>query len=255
MDFTIASWNIHGKRAITKTPFEKVAPALPSLGADILCLQEAHVAARHIPNLNPFHTWDHVLPAHKRNQNIIVSRFPVLSSGEVEFPRTIHWRLENTTWADIAIAGEVLRIYNCHFNVTATGPAVRVGQLRYLINHASIHSGPVVICGDFNTTLPRQPMKRMLSRLFHLQAGRYLYVDGVRVEGDERYILLPIAEEAGFREVTDITKSTWRIAPLDWELFNLKLDWMLVRGLKTPSVQLCPYITDHRAILASCVFE
>lgn len=260
MDFTIVSWNIHGKRYITKTPFAKVAPALGSLGADILCLQEGHVAANHLPSLDPFHTWNHVVPAPRRNilkknQNIIITKFPVADSGEVEFPKDLHWRLENATWANIRVRRQNVRVYNCHFGIVGVGPAIRASQLRFVIEHSASHNGPVVICGDFNTTIPKKGVRRKLTQLFHLEAEKHLYVDGVRSDEDERYVLLPIAEGAGFREVTDITKSTWRAAPLQWELFNLKLDWMLVRGLHTPSVTLCPYITDHRAILASCAFE
>ncbi len=255
MQFSVLTWNIHGKRHITKTNFAKVVPALESLRTDILCLQEAQEARDRLHKIRALWGFEQVFPSRGYNQNVILSRFPVLAHGDVVFPKLVNTWLENALWADIAVAGTVVRVYNCHFGIVGAGPSSREQQLDFICDHAESHKGPVIVCGDLNTTIPRKGLRRKLVQLFHLQPEQKMNVGGKTFDHDERYAIVKVAERRGFREVTDISQATWRVYPFDWELFSLKLDWFLVRGLDTHDVRMYPYITDHRAITAECVLR
>lgn len=252
MQFSVLTWNIHGKRHITKTNFSKVLPALEGLTTDILCLQEAEEARHRLGGIRALAGFGRVFPVRGYNQNVILSRFPVLDHGDVVFPKFVNTWLENALWADIAISGGVVRIYNCHFGIVGAGPSSREQQLHYIFDHAETHVGPTIVCGDFNTIIPKEGPERKLMQLLNLESESRMNVGGEYFEHDERYALVKVAERRGFREVTDITQATWRIYPFEWEPFKLKLDWLLVKGLHTPSVVMHPYITDHRAIRAEC---
>ncbi len=255
MQFSVLTWNIHGKRHITKTNFSEVIPALESIQTDILCLQEAEESRDRLHKIHALSEFEQVFPTTGYNQNVILSRFPVLAHGDVVFPKLVNTWLENALWADIAVSGTVVRVYNCHFGIVGAGPSSREQQLHCICDHAESHSGPVIVCGDLNTTIPKQGFRRKLVQLFHLQPEKKMKIDGKKFNHDERYGLVKVAERRGFREVTDITQATWRVYPFNWELFNLKLDWFLVRGLDTHGVHMYPYITDHRAITANCVLR
>jgi len=252
VDFSFLSWNIQGKRHFTKTRFSKIEPFLRNARADILCLQEAHELGAQLPRFESFKGFNTVLPENERNQNVIISRFPIRTHGELEFPRFANRSLEKALWADIACDGTLMRVYNCHFAIVGVGPSCREQQLQFLLNHAEEHQGPAIICGDFNTTIPAAGIKRILTQIFHLEPNHSMRIGNQYFSEDERYPFARAAEKHGFREATDITKATWRIAPLRWELFKVKLDWMFVRNVETRHVALSPYISDHRAIYAEC---
>lgn len=254
MAFSILSWNIHGTRHYTKTNFKKVAPSLEKAGADIFCFQEAQELREKLDDFNGLRALNRVFSKDADCNNIILSRFPVVSGGEIAFPRFTNISMEKALWTDIAAEDKIIRIYNCHFGILGAGPKQRADQLKFILADSRQHAGPVIICGDFNNTIPPAGVKRKIVQWFHKEANESLMVDGKYFYDDERYILLNIAEKEGFREATDILKSTWCLA-FGWELFNLKLDWLLVRGVITLKVSLGDYISDHRAILAECVIS
>lgn len=249
------SWNVHGRRYITKTNFKKIVPALEEHQADVLCLQEADEVRTKLHRVQALSDYDAVIPTRGFNHNIILSRFPIKKKGELEFPRMIRTRMENAIWADIQIHGRIVRIYNCHFSLIGAGPSSRERQLHFILDHADTHDGPVIVCGDFNTSIPHAGLKRTMVQLFHFQTSGKMHVEGEHFSDDERYAMVKVAEKRGFREAADITRATWRIHPFPWELFRLKLDWFLVRGIETPQVDLHPYISDHRAIHATCLLK
>jgi endonuclease/exonuclease/phosphatase family metal-dependent hydrolase len=255
VQFSILTWNIHGKRSVTKTSFAKIAPALEELEADIMCFQEAHEMRERLSTIPALHTRHRVEPRAGFNQNLILSRLPISERGELSFPELSMRQLERALWADIPVGSKVVRIYNCHFGIFGSNSTVRAHQLRFVLNHAESHSGPVIVCGDLNTTIPLKGMQRKMVQFLHMQPTNSLYVEGEHVVEDERYAFMKIAERHGFREATDISQPTWRVAPFTWELFKLKLDWLLVRDVETPRVVLHPYISDHKAIHAECLLK
>ena len=117
MQFSILSWNIHGRRHVTKTRFDKIAPALQDLHADVVCLQEAHEAREKLQQMESFRAYHRVVPGRKGfNHNIILSRFPVLHHGEMHFSRFTKRRIEAALWADILVSNrsEILKSLTAH---------------------------------------------------------------------------------------------------------------------------------------------
>lgn len=241
MNFSILDWNIEGSKYYTKTNLKKIIPHLEKSPADIFCLQEAHELREKLPTLTKLKNFNYVFPGNNQNRNIILSKFPIITSGELIFPQPT---LENITWADIKIDEQIIRIYNCHLEITGVGPKHRIDQLKFILEAAGSCSGPIIICGDMNTTIPSAGFSRKFVKWFHRES-----VDDVLTQ-DERHLFLQTAESAGFTESINLSQSTWCIMPLRWEIFKLKLDWFLVRNLSKPEISLGNYISDHRSILA-----
>ena len=86
--------------------------------ADIICLQEVHVPKG--VEVRDFFTgrlpgyeveyYSHV-NAHGSYGNVILSRFPVMDRGKFEFEESSNLAV----YADLDVNGDVLRVYNCHF--------------------------------------------------------------------------------------------------------------------------------------------
>lgn len=250
MNFSLLSWNIQGTSYFTWTKFSKISPFLESSHADIFCLQEAEklrLALDTFPRLKNLHR---VLPRDSHNRNLILSAFPIRESGEIVYVTHRDRLLENTLWATVEIDGSLVKIYNCHLGIVGFGPRERAEQLRLVTRDARQHRGPVIICGDMNTTIPEPGFRRKIIQTFHRQPSESLYVDGQLVESDERYTFLNIAREEQFEEAIDIERATWGVSSLNWDLFGLKLDWLLMRELQKPHITLGDYISDHRSVHA-----
>ncbi|MFA5886206.1 MAG: endonuclease/exonuclease/phosphatase family protein [Patescibacteria group bacterium] len=250
MNFSVLNWNIEGTKYYTSTSLNKITPSLEKSSADIFCLQEAQELREKLSNFNKLQQLNHIFPASEDNRNIILSKFPIISSGELAFPPLTNNPLEKVLWAEIAIETKTLKIYNCHFEIIGVGPQQRASQLAVVLADAKKHIGPVIICGDLNTTIPAAGWGRKFVQWFHKETDASLILDGQCSPLDERYPFVKIAERAGFREALDISQTTWCIKPFYLEIFNLKLDWFFVRDLKTPRISLGAYISDHRSILA-----
>lgn len=250
MNFSLLSWNIQGTSYFTWTNFSKIAPRLESTTADIFCLQESEKLRVHIDSLPRLKNLHRVLPRDAHNRNMILSAYPIRESGEIVYtPRHKHL-LENTLWACVEIDGTLVKIYNCHLGILRFGPRDRVEQLRLITEDARQHNGPVIICGDMNTASPAPGLRRRIIQAFNRQPTSSFYVDGRFVDKDERHTFLDVARQDRFDEMIDLDRATWGISSLNWDLFNLKLDWLLVRELQKPHITLGDYISDHRSVHA-----
>lgn len=253
MNFSVLNWNIQGTKHYTNTNFNKIAPALKKIKADIFCLQEAQELIKLIKNIDELKLFNFVFSDENKNgADVILSRFPILSAGKLELPLLVNGNIYKILWANIKIADDVLKIYNCHLEIIGIGPRERADQLTYILKDAKKHRGPVIVCGDFNTTIPASGFARKIVQWFHQEKNSSLLLDSNYINKDERHFFLSVAKKEGFNEATDISKSTWCISPLKWELFNLKLDWFLSRDIKILKINLGNYISDHRAIFAEC---
>lgn len=259
--FSVLSWNVHGIRFYAKTDFEKILPILHSCTADVVCLQEMPEAKSKLAFMEKLHQCKFVIPTYNNNpsfhgnhnHNVILSRFPIKKSGEITFPEIINkQKLESAIWADVSINKICLRIYNCHFGIIGLGFAERIRQLEVILNHALKFNGPKIICGDMNTTIPKHGLSRKIVQWFYKIPAGSMSCNGDYFEEDERYAFAKKAQEHGFNEATDITKPTWSLPYINYELFNLKLDWFLTKGVQVKNIGLGPYISDHRSIFAEC---
>lgn len=241
------------------TSFEKVLPYLLETSPDVIALQEvcdAELKLASNPGLSKYHVFIPTLNAtvnHGRsgsNYNVILSKYPILKTKEIPLPECGK-NSENCTRVDIQIGQQVLRIYVCHFPIFGVGIATRLRNIAFILSDAEKHAGPVIICGDLNTTIPKSGWRRVIVRLWHQVLRRELVVDGQFIREDEREAFNAAIAKRGFADVLDLDTPTW--SPLkssSWQLFNLKLDWFATKGLQLEKVSLGEYISDHRAILA-----
>lgn len=250
MNFSVLNWNIEGSKYYTSTKLRKVIPHLEKSTADIFCLQEAQELREKIILSDKFSNFNYAFPKNKEDRNIILSKFPIINSGEISFPVTIYSVLEKAIWADIKINEELIRIYNCHLEIVGIGPKQRLEQLNFILEDAKQHQGPVIVCGDMNTTIPAAGYGRKFIKWFHKVASDNLITDQEYLHLDERHFFLKKAELAGFKDAVNLHDSTWCLMPLRWEIFKLKLDWFLIRNIEKPEVSLGKYVSDHRSILA-----
>jgi len=249
----LLSWNIEGTKYYTSTSFKKIKPILETTEADILCLQEGQEFLAKLKEFTKFKNFDHIF-SHLDSDglNIILSKFPIILHGEISLPLRIKTPPGKVLWADIKVNKEIIKIYNCHFGVVGVGPRERANLLKYIFNDSKKYFGPVIICGDLNTTIPASGLKRKIVQLFHKEKNSSLLTSGKYPRADERYSLLNIANKSGFKEAIDISKSTWCLKFLGLKLFKLKLDWFLTRNIKVNKVVLSDFISDHRSVYVEC---
>lgn len=256
MNFSVLDWNIQGKKYYTRTSLKKIKPVLEESEADIFCLQEGREVVDKIKDFAELQKFNYVF-SHEDvdGTNIIISRFPIVSSGTIIPPSFLNKLSGKALWADLKINGRILKIYNCHFGIIGLGPRERAAALKYILADAGKYSMPTIICGDLNTTIPAAGFKRKIVQWFHEEINESMETGGDNPHHDERHYLLDLIRQEKFREVTDSSKSTWVISPLNWEIFSLKLDWFMVRNLETTNVVLGKYISDHRSIFAQCTIN
>jgi len=148
-----------------------------------------------------------------------------------------------------------LRVYNCHFEIHGLGPKERAAALKFILADSKKFSGPTIICGDFNTVVPTVGFGRQFVHWFHDVPASSLLIGSEDYLKDERYSFIKIINEGGFKDVTDIARTTWSAFSIRWEIFHLKLDWFFVRGLKASKAVLGKYISDHRSLLVKCKLD
>jgi len=265
--FQVLTWNVQGIKNYTRTAFDDVAPVIDSFSADILCLQEMPRARDQLVKLKRIRAFHCCISSFNNrclqpsatpepfNHNIIVSRYPIKKWGELRFPRTITKQyLEHVTWADITIRGRTIRVYNCHLAIIGVGIRERQQQISFIFKHAHTFPGPVIICGDMNTTIPKKGIKRRLVQWLHDEPDASMIVNGRCMDGDERYSFSNLAKNFGFNDALKITESTWALPPTGYQLFNLKLDWFFTRNIRTNKILYGKYISDHKPIRVTCSF-
>lgn len=257
----ILSWNIQGNFNWTGfTNFKKVSPSFEETQADILAIQEFSNAEELAPRIENFKNFHKYIPSFNQdetklkkrvNQNVVVSRYPIVHAGEIKFHFKNTYRgIDNITKTDIEVGHKVLRIYNCHFPIFRTSVATRLKMLEVITSDAKTHAGPTIICGDLNTTVADYWWRRLPIRLWHMLPPGYAKIKGRAMETCEaEYIEQNIFKPQGFSEVLDLHTPTFTpFKTTAWQLFKQKLDWFAVKNLKVASAKLHEYISDHRAL-------
>jgi endonuclease/exonuclease/phosphatase (EEP) superfamily protein YafD len=253
MTFSVLDWNIQGKKYYTHTSFKKIQPALEKIDADIICLQEGETIINKLPYFKQAHKYNYIFSREDKDGiNVILSKFKIISSGQINCPSFLDKSTGEVLWAKLEIAGQILKLYNCHFEIHGVGPKERAAALKFILADARRFLGPTIICGDFNTTVPPAGFGRKFVKWFHNVPGSSLLKEGEDCLKDERYSFVKIISRDGFQEMTDITKTTWSAFSIRWEIFNLKLDWFFIRGLKASKAVLGHYLSDHRSVLVKC---
>ena len=269
-DLSVLTWNTMGStwHLIRKTflsglsrrvIYGKMKPFLNDDLSDILCLQEAlpylpNGLKSHLQNLG-FSSISHADSA-KGNSTLIASKFPIIDSGEIMLETPDDFPTKNSVdpsprtclWVDCDINGSRLRVYTCQLRIRGMGIQERLMFLERILSHAQQITYPVIVCGDMNTTIPKQGLARSIVRFIHNEPDDSMVVDGTYHALDERYAFHSVAQRFGFRENIDVEKATWALPYTSWELFGLKLDWFLTKGIERTEYSFGPYISDHRPI-------
>jgi hypothetical protein len=147
------------------------------------------------------------------------------------------------------LATRRFRVYNCYLRVNDQGMAERQEILEQILTHAIDFAGPVFITGDMNTTVPEPKQLRFVVQWLHRVPKPDLQTLGPLALRNEKFLFLETARKYGFEEGSDLNVNTWCIPGFKWELFKLKLDWMLYRGGVNKRHSFGPYIGDHRSII------
>ncbi len=266
---SVLSWNLMGntwyladKLGVSglsrKYTYKKIIKFLDSVSPEVLCFQEA---TKYFPELRNYLfnrgyalKFDH---DKINNSNLIASKIPILNYGilavekqDDSFTHKIPRHVRSCVWVDCKLAETSVRIYNCQFRIRGVGMKERLECLNNVLQHAKSVNLPIIICGDMNTTLPSQGFARNIVKFVHAEPRSSMYIDGVYRTQDERYIFSALANDFGYVDALDIGCSTWALPYTSWELFSLKLDWFLVKDVRSTDYRLGEYITDHRSVLA-----
>lgn len=257
--FSVLSWNVQGKLNLTGyTSFKKIEPYLRNATHDILALQEMPDARVKLKPTGILRSYNAYIPRFNSlrynrergfNQNILLSKHPFIRVSELTFPSWENHPLENCIRADVQIAKIAVRIYVCHFQIFKTGVSTRLRQLERIFADAKRHTGPIIICGDLNTTIPKPGWRRTLTDIWHQEPIDELIINGKLLTSEERSLFKKDILEHGYTEVLGPRTPTW--SPFKtpaWQLFKRKLDWFIIKDLKPLDYKLGEYVSDHRAV-------
>ncbi|MDR0907991.1 MAG: endonuclease/exonuclease/phosphatase family protein [Rikenellaceae bacterium] len=192
---TVMSYNVHGMvkppetggpRSFAPT-MDNIIKAVDSLRPAILCMQEfvttAKYPTQYFETAIPLLAYNiaHYNAASGENTDsgvAIYSRYPIVRSGHLDFAGST----KSTLWADIAVSGDTVRVFNAHLQTTSitdtdqefivnmdfVTDSTRTSKFRQMVGKLrnnfilrasqadslalSIASSPypVVVCGDFN---------------------------------------------------------------------------------------------------------
>jgi endonuclease/exonuclease/phosphatase family metal-dependent hydrolase len=121
VDFNVgkfAMYPSHSRLESVDACRDSVFAYIKSVGADIVCLQEFRgpkgvKVEDYFAKVMPGYNVEHYTHITGRGYfgNVILSRFPVVGQGKFDFEESSN----QAHYADLDIGGEVLRVYNCHF--------------------------------------------------------------------------------------------------------------------------------------------
>jgi endonuclease/exonuclease/phosphatase family metal-dependent hydrolase len=257
--FSILTWNIQGEANITGYTFpKKIRPHLAAATADIIALQECCDPEFLLKETEVLKTYtllsspNNGKTEYPYNDNIILTKHQVIETHDIVFPELGQSRpIENALRADIKINGSIVRIYNCHFPIFRAGPVLRIKLLEYIFEDSKNHAGPIIVCGDLNTTIPKPGLGRLIVKTWHQQPDAELILNGNMINTAEHEIIYQTAGKHGFTESIELPHPTWSpIKSKYWQPMKLKLDWIMVKGMNVTSAVLGPYVSDHRPIEA-----
>jgi len=167
MNYNVRLFNLYNwieNDSVQKNMMEFINTESP----DIISFQEYHPHEKlNLPLYE--HKYEHLSGERFKYGQAIFSKFPIISSGSIEFPNTAN----NAIYADIVKNSDTIRVYNVHLQslrIDANKEAISQENSGRLIKRASetfkmqqfqselflIHKKKspykMVICGDFNNT-------------------------------------------------------------------------------------------------------
>lgn len=212
--------------------------------------------------------------------NAVFSRWPIRRAKAVRLPEGYNWYFDRqrriggrlAVLAELDVAGKPVGVGSVHLENRTHGPG-RQAQLEAVLAEAeAMFPGmPVLLGGDLNTNTFDGRDKDAIRAVAGSPELRRRCLEDVAVwEG-----CLPAAEKMGYRILPDQARPTRRKPLPGGGCLELRLDWLLVRGLEAgesrtvstrredcgfapPGSALAAFsgeeLSDHNAIWASCAF-
>ncbi|OZV67616.1 endonuclease [Winogradskyella aurantia] len=166
MSFNVRQFNLF-EWLSSKTVKEDIIQLIESEQPDILCLQESPRGDKVV--LEGYNQFNATYVSNVRGGLAIYSKFPIISSGSLEFPNTNN----NAIFVDIVKTKDTLRVYNIHLQSSKIDTKVealkkessenllkRIGitfktqqeQSELVLDHKNKCPYKTIIAGDFNNT-------------------------------------------------------------------------------------------------------
>lgn len=146
---------------------KKIAEFIKDKNPDILCLQDYRIDKD--VSFDGYFKFENIIGDKVKNGQAILSKYPIINSGSVEFPDTFN----NAIFVDVVRNTDTIRIYNVHLqslkidvnsdeilNETSEDLVNSVSntfkkqqeQTELFLKHKSNCTYKMIICGDFNNT-------------------------------------------------------------------------------------------------------
>ena len=213
--------------------------------------------------------------------NAIFSRWPIKRAKAVRLPEQYNWYFDRqrriggrlAVLAELDVAGTPVGVGAIHLENRTHGPGRRA-QLSAVLAEAEamFPDMPVILGGDLNTNTFDGRDKDAIRAVAGSPELQRRCLEDV-ADWEE---CLPAAEEAGYRLLPDRAAATRRKPLPGGGHLDLRLDWLLVRGLETgesrtvstrkedcgfalPGSALAAFtgeeLSDHNAVWASCALK
>ena len=213
--------------------------------------------------------------------NAIFSRWPIKRAKAVRLPEQYNWYFDRqrriggrlAVLAELDVAGTPVGVGAIHLENRTHGPGRRAQLSAVLAEAEAMFPGmPVILGGDLNTNTFDGRDKDAIRAVAGSPELQRRCLEDV-ADWEE---CLPEAEEAGYRLLPDRAAATRRKPLPGGGHLDLRLDWLLVRGLETgesrtvstrkedcgfalPGSALAAFtgeeLSDHNAVWASCALK
>lgn len=213
--------------------------------------------------------------------NAVFSRWPILNAKIVRLPEQYNWYHDSqrriggrlAILAELDVAGQRVGVGTIHLENRTHGEGRRI-QLEAILREAeAMFPGlPVILGGDLNTNTFDGRDKKTIQEIADNPALQRRCLEDVR----DWESALPAAEAAGYHLVPEAPVVTRRKPLSGGRHLDLRLDWLLVRGLRAeacrtistrradcgfarPGSALASFageeLSDHNAVWARCAME
>tara|TARA_R110002049_G_scaffold38978_1_gene120331 strand:- start:16761 stop:17792 length:1032 start_codon:yes stop_codon:yes gene_type:complete len=170
--FSLLTYNVRGlneNNEINQKDVDKrIVGFVEDRDTDIVMFQEFSYSDFRNFETYPYHFLGYREGVAKSLQ-LVLSKFPIVNKGYVDFTNT----LNNAMFVDVEYKEDVIRIYNVHlqsfsvklegsksyanrrselFKTISIAQKMRIDQVEMIMQHSKNFKGPIIICGDFNST-------------------------------------------------------------------------------------------------------
>ncbi len=170
-DISVMNYNVRLFNVFKWIPEEgiekKIVEFIKENDPDIISIQEYRRDKK--IDFKGYHKFEEITGDRVKNGQAILSKFPIINSGSIEFPGTFN----NAIFIDIVKENDTLRVYNVHLQsmkIDANGDAftkessenmfrqvsktfsMQQSQTELFLQHKNRCSYKMIVCGDFNNT-------------------------------------------------------------------------------------------------------